>query len=136
MKSRLDWLEDQLDRDDLPEALKVAYNREADDIANRNTKQQEKNKMTELDRQYKIATISDMVDMGKTDQLVAMYGDEFVGDYDTRKEGEEQVIYSSVAKDDQPSRWVCTSEDEAKAKLRQLLYYRIYDHYYRNRNSF
>lgn len=136
MKSRLDWLEDQLDRDDLPEALRIQYNSEADDIANRNTKQQEKNRAAELDRQYKIATISDMIDMGRTDQLVAMYGDEFVGDYETRKEGDEQVIYSSVARDDQPSRWVCPSEDEAKAKLKQLLYYRIYDHYYRDRSSF
>lgn len=136
MKNRLEWLEYQLENVNLPDNVREQYESEADKLASHETKQQEKTKLAELDKQYKIATISDMIDMGRTDQLVAMYGDEFVGDYETRKEGDEQVIYSSVARDDQPGRWVCPSDDEAKAKLKQLLYYRIYDHYYRNRDSF
>jgi hypothetical protein len=133
MKNRLEWLEYQLEMVNLSEELRAQYNREADDLASRETKQQEKTKATELDKQYKIACIADMIDSNHTDQLVAAYGDEFVGDYETRREGTEHVIYSSVARDDQPSRWPCPTEDDAKAKLKQLLYYRIYDHYYRER---
>ena len=135
MKTRLDWLEDQLDNDELDEKTRLKYEQEANAIAERTSNAQAKLKAEELIKQEKIETISSMIDAGKIDTLIINYGDEFIGDYETRSEGSEFVVYSHVAKDNQPSRWPCSSEEQSNAKVRQLVYYRIYDTYYRDRNA-
>lgn len=72
--------------------------------------------------QAKINDIRNLDKLGKTDELISKYGDEFVDDYHV-----DTATITSLVSDEQ---WTV---DDTSKKLRQLLYYRIYDTYIRVR---
>lgn len=132
MKSREDWLCEQLDNGNLNPQLKAQYEAELDKIANQITKQ--KQRLTELaaERQAKIVELQNLINEGNQHAVVAMYGHEFADNYEISTEGADFVVYSSAAKDFQNNRWPCPSMEEAERKKLQLIYYRVYDYYMRD----
>jgi hypothetical protein len=131
--TRLDWLEEQLENGDLDEETRAKYEREANSIAEAQTAAQRARKQKEQELKLKINNIKSLYEGGSRKELVKLYGDEFIQDYETIQEGEEFVVYSAVARDFQNTRWVCTSAQTAEEKIVELLGHRVYDHYVRDR---
>jgi hypothetical protein len=71
------------------------------------------------------AKIEEIIGLGKTNELVDLHGHEFVDDYRI----EFFVITSHVSEE----QWTLESDKETQTKLKQLLYYRIYNKYCRER---
>jgi hypothetical protein len=78
-----------------------------------------------LEQEAKIEEIIGLVKAGKTNELVDLHGHEFVDDYRI----EFFVITSHVSEE----QWTLESDKETQTKLKQLLYYRIYNKYCRER---
>lgn len=133
MKTRLDWVEEQLDRDDLDEATRAKYEKEADMLAYKTSLIQERRVEYQQQLRDKINNIKALYEGGSRRELVKLYGHEFIDDYEIRKEGNDHVVYSSVARDFQNTRWVEASEEDANEKIVELLGHRVYDHYVRDR---
>jgi len=91
-----------------------------------------KQKAREAAELARIANIRDLIKMGKTEELIQLHGHEFINDYYV--DVVALTIHSSVARDDQNSQWTEESEELLNKKLKILLYYRIYDHYMRDRS--
>jgi hypothetical protein len=134
MKTRLDWLEDQLDRDDLADVVRSAYEKEASKLADIESAMQERRVAYQRELQLKVNQIKELYEGGSRRELVRLYGHEFIDDYEIRKEGNEHIVYSSVARDFQNARWVEATEQGANEKIVELLGHRVYDHYVRDRS--
>jgi hypothetical protein len=130
--TRLDWLEEQLERVDLDATSRAKYEAEAAKLATSLSKRQDKEREAKLEHQGKVLRVLELYRNGDFAALYNLHGSMFEQDYEILTEGEDHVVYSSVARDNQPSRWPCPSEGKAKAKLRQLVAYRVYDHFCRN----
>lgn len=136
-RARLMKIEAELDllydRPQTPEVLAriEVLEKEADDIAEDVIKVEELIRKREREEQEaKAAKLEDIRRLnkeGRMDELVAKYGHEFIDDYHV----DGNTITSKVAREDQNSQW---TEEDVDAKLRQLLYYRIYDNYIRERS--
>jgi hypothetical protein len=117
---------DQLDPDSEEYA---ALNAEADEIAdglNRvDAAYKDRILAQEAAKQAKIDRIRELDSLGKTDQMISEYGEEFINDYHVQS----NTITSNVSEE----QWCMDDEGKTDAKLKQLLYYRIYDHYVRDR---
>lgn len=128
LKQKLNKLESILDNMDLDNPEYAKLEAEANDIADQLNQideiyAQEAREQARL-QEEKLAEIREWSFQGRINELVDKYGHEFVGDYTI----EGNTIHSSVAPDHTESQW--TVEDVNK-KMRQLLYYRIYDRYLR-----
>lgn len=131
MKSREDWLCEQLDRDDLPQQLKEKYNAELDRFAEAYNTRELKRKQTQESERARIKAIKAKI-LENDEDFIAHFGEEEFGeDYELVEEGTEFVIYSKVARDDQEHRRTHGSLEEAKNDLRYLYYNRLYDRYVR-----
>ncbi len=123
---RLNEIERKLENMDPDSAEYAALDAEANEIADGLNRVEEayqaRIRAEEAEKQAKIDYICDLVGKGRMDQLVNEYGHEFIDDYKI----DGSVITSHVS-DEQ---W---TEEDVDAKMRQLLYYRIYDHYVRIR---
>lgn len=131
MKSREDWLCDQLDRDDLSSELRTKYERELDAFAERFNQQQAKKKEAEQKEKERIAHIRAQLIAGNQDVIDVFGMQEFGDDYETVIEGTNHIIYSKVARDDQENRHVFNDKDSAYTKLRKLVWDRMYSKYVR-----
>jgi hypothetical protein len=72
----------------------------------------------------KVEEIRGMVARSETDALIDKYGHEFINDYTI----EGNTVFSKVSHDHQDNSW---ETDNPEKKVRQLVYWRIYDHYLR-----
>jgi hypothetical protein len=131
MKSREDWLCDQLDRDDLTEALRAKYEAELDDFANRFTSAQSKAKTKAIADQARLEELKAKILANDVDFIKSFGEEEFGQDYDVVEEGNDFVVYSKVAKDNQEHRRVHPTLEAANADLCYLFYNRLYDRYIR-----
>lgn len=128
---RLQWLENQLDRDDLSLKLRRQYEDEADARAAMLSKRQAANKAAQEEKKKQAEVIRQQVLDGNL-SAIDVYGiPEFGGDYEIAVEGQDHVVYSRAARDDQNSRHVLPDHDKANAKYRKLVWDRLYHKYVR-----
>ena len=126
--NRLSWLEDQLDNDSLPQALRDKYEREAASLAEAMTKREVKERAAILERdQLRARLIAEDLSVVDTHGIP-----EFGDDYEVLIENTNHVVYSKVSRQGQVDRWVLSTPEKAEAKRRQLIYYRLYDKYVRD----
>lgn len=131
MKTREDWICEQLDNPKVSPELKARYEAELDEIAItisvrktrlEEAKNKERARLTEIRRRL----------LENDQDLVATLGQEEFGcDYELTQEGDTFVVYSKVAKDNQEHRRLHGSLDSAQKDLRYLFYNRLYDKYVR-----
>lgn len=132
MKTREDWLYEQLDDDDLEERLRIKYEMELDIIAERRTALIESRKNAELEEKTRLAELRARI-LANEDDFINSFGEQQFGqDYELVQEGVHFVVYSKVCKDDQERRRVHLTIEAARADLRYLFYNRLYDRYVRN----
>lgn len=81
-------------------------------------------KQKEEAQKAKIAEIKDLYEGNKTGLLFDKYGHEFIDDYKI----EGNTVFSLVARESQNSTW---ETEEPEQKVKQLVSYRIYNHYVR-----
>lgn len=122
MKSREDWLCDQLDREDLSEELRAKYEAELNTIAERYTKSQEAARAKKAADAIRFAAIKEQLLAGNTNVIDAFGIPEFGEDYEISCEGANHVVYSRVAGDDQNNRHLFKTFDEANSKFRKLVW--------------
>ena len=124
---RLNELEKILDNMDESHPSYAALNAEADQLADEKSKVEEAflacQKAKEAELKAKIERIRTLDKLGKTDQMIEEFGQEFINDYSV----DGHTITSSVSEE----QWTV---DDVDSKLRLLLYYRIYDNYVRVRH--
>lgn len=127
----LRWYEAQLDREDLSDELREEYEAEANRLADKLSKDQEKKLLAkqeeELARLEKSKEIAKLFDTDP-DTLFAKYGAEFLDDYDV----DGCVVTSKVAPEHHEGQWMLDTQQEAVNKKKQLVNWRIYNHYCRN----
>jgi hypothetical protein len=128
---RLVWLEDQLDRDDLPQHLRDKYELEAAREAEFMAKQQEKAKLAKQEKAARDAELKAKLIAGDVNIIDTHGIPEFGDDYEILKEGERHVVYSRVAREDQESRWMFLDDESANSKYRKLIWDRLYSKYVR-----
>jgi hypothetical protein len=131
VKSREDWLCDQLDKDDISQEMKAKYEQELDAIARSHTKRQEAEKKAIAERTERFAHIKAQLIAGDINVIDAFGIPEFGDDYETVIEGNNYVVYSKVASDNQNNRHVMNTADEANSKFRKLVWDRLYHKYVR-----
>ena len=132
MKSREDWLCDQLDKEDLAPALRAKYEQELDDFAERFNRQQTKKKEAEQKELERIVHIKAQLIAGNLDVIDTFGMQEFGGDYEVVVEGMSHIVYSKVARDDQENRHSFNDQESARIKLRKLVWDRMYTKYVRS----
>jgi hypothetical protein len=131
--NRLDWLEQQLGQETLAPALRQKYELEAQRLAASITASQHKAVLLAKQHAERIAEIRKMYLSNNFDDVVDMFGiPEFGEDYEIIVEGESHVVYSKVAQPNQEARHPTSSQSEAQRRLRQLVWYRLYDKYVRS----
>jgi DNA repair exonuclease SbcCD ATPase subunit len=126
--NRLDHIESLLDSDNLSNEQRAKLEAEADELANRLSKNQEKQKQRDIELLEKRRQIAALYKLGDG-TLYKVFGHEFIDDYESAVEGTDHVVYSKVARDDQNTRWVCKTAEEAEAKVKQLIEWRVWKHY-------
>lgn len=128
LKQRLHQIEAMLESMDPDSAEYAKLDSEANDIADQLNEIDDiytKRAMEEFRlKEEKLEDIIRLNAEGKVEQLIDKYGHEFIDDYEVIGD----TIHSKVAPEHGDSQW--TVKDTQK-KLRQLLYYRIYDRYIR-----
>lgn len=134
--SRLQFLEKELDRLDLtPEEFK-RLNDEANELQgqiNHVLAQRQAAKQTEL--LAKILHITDLAREGRMVELVETYGGEFAESYVIL---ENFTVMSGCVNPRNPNEtnvWHFTCLEDALAKKFKLIYWRVYDHYVRNKGK-
>lgn len=139
MNQRYRWLEKQLDRDDLTDDEFNSYNEELNamqDVINASSDRQRQERLAkEQAKREELAKIQQMFDEGKVNELVEEYGQQFIGDYTITEKYEVLSFAFNERNPDQQKVWQCGSHEAAVKKLNTLLYYRVYDHYVRNRSA-
>ena len=139
MDQRYRWLEKQLDREDLTDEEFDLYNAELnalqDQVNSSNDRQKQERLAKEQARREELAKIHQMFDEGKVNELVEEYGQQFIGDYTITEKHEVLSFTFNERNPDQQKVWQCGSHEAAVKKLNKLLYYRVYDHYMRDKDS-
>ena len=129
---RLQWLEDQLDRDDLSLKLRRQYEDEADARAAMLSKQQEQTKKLKEERKKEMEAIREKLLAGDI-SIIDTHGiPEFGDDYEVQQEGNEFIVYSKAAQDWQDHRRVHSTAEAADKDFRYLIRNRLYDRYVRS----
>jgi hypothetical protein len=131
MRTREDWLVDQLDRNDLTPALRAKYETELEAHAERHERAQEAKKLAEQVEIARKAEIRAMLLKNDIDLVAHLGEQEFGDDYEIVLEGTEHVVYSKVARDDQNHRRPHKTREAAEHDLRYLFYNRLYSKYVR-----
>ena len=133
---RYHWLELQLDRDDLTDAEFDLYNKELNDLQdlkNRCGNEMKQQRIAkELERLAILATIVEMSEQGRMADLVDTYGQDFIGEYTINEQHEVRSFAHNNRNPDQQKLWKMESHDAAVKKMHVLIYYRIYDRYFRS----
>lgn len=134
--SRRNWLEQQLDREDLTDAEFSAINKEYNELMDK-IEQPEKERKAALEakRLADLARIQELMDEENVNQLVLEYGEQFRGDYTITDNFDVLSFAFNERNPDQQKVWQCGTHEAAIKRVNTLLYYRVYDHYVRNRND-
>jgi hypothetical protein len=132
-QTRLQWLEIQLDREDLTQEQFIEYNTEANALQSEiNAIKAQRENDRQSERHAKIAHITQLAKEGKMVELVESYGAELEADYVIL---ENFTVLSGCFNPRNPNAqnvWECRSIEEALAKKFQLIYWRLYNRYVRN----
>ena len=131
MSSRENWLCNQLDNCDLNDEVRARYDKELDDIANRRTIQQAKQKKEKQEEAIKFAEFKARILAEDQDFIQAIGEEEFGDDYELCQEGASFVVYSKVASPFQDNRRVHDTLESAEKDRRYLFYNRLYSKYVR-----
>lgn len=127
----LSWYEKQLDLNSLSPEIRAEYEREADRLATAITISQQKRKEIERliaeEMKAKGQQIAKLFHSAP-DTLFAEYGHEFIEDYEVNG----CIVISKVCRDDQEGVWTMNSQIDAQKKVKQLVNWRIYNHYVRD----
>lgn len=132
-QTRLQWLEVQLDREDLTMEDFHLYNTEANALQseiNAIKAQRQMDRQTELNA--KVLRITQLHKEGRMVELVESYGAEFEANYVIL---ENFTVLSGCFNPRNPNAqnvWECQSMEQALAKKFQLIYWRVYDRYVRH----
>ena len=102
--SRLDWLEAQLERDDLTLEQRRKYETEADKIANGISAIQERQQKAREERRAHFQALKQQLQSGNLSAIDTHGIPEFGSDYEIVQEGSNHVVYSRVAADGQNDR--------------------------------
>lgn len=128
---RLQWLEEQLDRDDISFALRRKYELEADKLAMQLTMAQKHQKEAKEARDKEIAFLREQLQNGNLSAIDTHGIPEFGEEYEIVREGNSYVVYSRAAREDQNDRHVFTDYESANSKYRKLIWDRLYHKYVR-----
>lgn len=104
----------------------------ANKFANLETERQEKVSQAIALERKRIESIKALLLAGDLDVIDAFGMQEFGEDYEVAVEGTNHVVYSMVAREDQQARHLCNSAEEARLKLRKLVWDRLYTKYVRS----
>jgi hypothetical protein len=133
---RYSWLERQLDRLDLTDEEFWRYTREINALQDQINKRQAEAKQQRLAKlQLQQAHIELLRKEGRMAELVDEYGRQFIDEYSIT---ENYTLISNASRDRNPNQqnvWEHSTHEDAVKKLHELLYYRVYDHYFRNRQT-
>jgi hypothetical protein len=129
--NRLDWLENQLENENLSAATRKKYEDEADKIANATTVIQQKRVAIAQQQAVQNAVIKAQILAGNLNVIDAFGIPEFGDDYEIALEGSTHVVYSKVASEMQNNRHTFNTFDEANSKMRKLVWDRLYSKYVR-----
>lgn len=133
MRSRLEWLEKQLDREDLSDEMVDLYNREANEIqGSLNDKLAAQNQRITDEHKANLHRIVYLVKQGRVKSLIEEYGHQFIGQYSITPNFQVRSYASNSRSPNQANVWQFTSHEECQKKLTKLLYDRIYTHYLRD----
>lgn len=133
---RLQYLEKQLDREDLSQEEFTEFNTEANalqDEINQIKARRLTDKQFEL--QSRINHIAELAREGRMVELVETYGSEFEESYVIL---ENFTVLSGCVNTRNPNGtncWEFGCIEDALAKKFQLIYWRVYDHYVRNKGE-
>lgn len=130
--TREDWLVGQLDSGKLDAITSARYEQELDDIAQGHSKRQASEVAAKAVADQRRADIKAMLLAGNLDVIDTFGMEEFGPDYEVTMEGDVHVVYSKVARDDQENRHHLSSATDAQAKLRKLVWDRMYTKYVRS----
>lgn len=131
MKTREDWICEQLDNPKLSAELRTQYEAELDDIADGIEVKKAKRAAALEAEKTRRAEIRARILAEDSDYVQALGEEEFGSDYDIIEEGGSFVVYSKVARDDQEHRRIHPTLEAANADLRYLFYNRLYTKYVR-----
>jgi len=110
---------------------------ELDDIVSEITRLQEAEAIKQKEREEALIREFDEINELNTKRVVTLamvmeFGEEFRDNYII---DDTYTVYSHARKNEffnDNDSWECEDSMEAKAKVNQLIYYRVYDHYFRN----
>jgi hypothetical protein len=131
--TREDWLYAQLERENLPEKLRVKFEAEVNEIAERLGQKQEAEKLEAEKEQKRLKELEEIAREGG-DGAFAVAQAEFSDDYEVLKDylkRDTYTVVSHVAKSHHPGSYTFDTKEEAEAKYRWLLLQRLYDKYVR-----
>jgi hypothetical protein len=131
MKTREDWICEQLDKDNLDATLRLEYEAELDVIADRYSAIAIRKKEADAKELTRREEIRIKILANDIDFINHLGQEEFGADYEIIEEASSFIVYSHVAKDDQENRRVHATLEKAEADLRYLLYNRLYSRYVR-----
>lgn len=132
MRNREDWLYEQLEQETLSVDLRLEYEAELDARAARHDSSVRKKAEAEAKEAARRADIRARILAGEADFITKLGEDEFGGDYELVQEGDDFIVYSKVARDDQTHRRTHDSLEKAQHDLRYLYYNRMYSKYVRS----
>lgn len=130
--NREDWLVEQLNKDNLNANLRTKYEAELEAIAERFEVVSFKKKAAAKAEANRRAEIRRRLLENDEDLVLTLGQEEFGEDYEITQEGDDFVIYSKVARDNQTHRRVHASQEAADKDFRYLLFNRLYDKYVRS----
>ena len=132
-QARIDWLDRELNRTDISDELATQYNNEANQLqAQINEAKAQAVKRAQTILEQNIARISELIKAGRMVAVVEEFGSEFVDNYTIT---ESFMVVSSCFNPRNPNGtncWQFNSLEEAQTKKFQLIYWRVYDRYFRN----
>lgn len=134
-QARIDWLDRELNRTDISDELADLYNKEANMLqAQINEAKAQAVKRAQTILEQNIARISELIKAGRMVAVVEEFGSEFVDNYTIT---ESFMVMSSCFNPRNPNAancWQFTCLEDAQQKKFQLIYWRVYDRYFRNKD--
>ena len=107
--------------------IEAELDRRSDQQVLMKARQEKIQKLAEDERAARSVEIAALLKAENYTTLIAKYGADYEHDYSVSG----NIVESHVARDWQNQTWICDTTDEALAKVRQLIGWRIYDDYSR-----
>lgn len=134
--SRLKWLETQLDREDLTDEEFELYNKEANELQSQiNASRARQIKEREDARQAILDRITVLAKEGRMAAVVEEFGQQFAGDYSYTDDFQVRSAAYNERNPNLQNTWQFSSKEECLEKINLLIYWRVYDHYFRDKGK-